>query len=91
MPSDKKRDIAVEDFYNAFSYNMAIFEKKLPQFIKDFPGEYVAMIKGEVIAHMSSWEDLTRFARRAYPGKHVFIERAMKKNDAVMHMDTIEG
>jgi hypothetical protein len=91
MPSNHPHELSVEDFYVVFNRDVAAFKEKLPQLLETFPGEFVAIFDGEIVAHMPKWEDLVKLTQKKYPNKFVFVEQISPENEKVEVMETIEG
>jgi len=91
MPLEKKGTLTVEEFYITFQRDVKTFKEKLPQLIQEFPGEYVAILDGEIVAHMPRWENLIELTQRQYPKKFVFVEKISLEVQAVENMDALEG
>lgn len=91
MPPNYRKNVKVQEFYATFRRDVAAFKEKLPQLLKQFPGEYVAVFNGEIVAHMKRWEDLVDMTQRDYPDKFVLLEKVVPKEKVVIDMDTLGG
>ena len=91
MPLSIKDRKIVDDFYIAFYHEIEVFRAKLPQLLEQYPGEYVAIFKGEIVAHRPTWEDLANLTQKEYPNDFVLMEKVEPQEQVVEYMDTIEG
>lgn len=85
------KNAAVEEFYARFQSEVSTFEKQFPSLILQYPGEYVGIYKGNVVAHMEKWEDVAKFAREHFPNEFVLIEKVASVEKVPVDMDTLEG
>jgi hypothetical protein len=81
----------VQEFYGTFRRDAAAFEEQLPRMLEEFPGEYVAILDGEIIDHRTKWEELFKATRERYPDRFVFLEHVVPKSKVSVDMDTLEG
>lgn len=73
-----------------FRREAAAFERLLPELLKKFPNEYVAIFQGEVIGHRGSWEDLTESLYEVYeqfPDRPILLEKVVEPTNIAVHMD----
>jgi len=81
----------VEAFYAHFQNEVTTFERQLPSLLQQFPGEYVAIYQGKVIAHRGSWDEVASYTRDRYPYEFVLIEKVVPAEKITVNMDTLEG
>jgi len=81
----------VEAFYARFQIEVTTFERQLPSLLQRFPGEYVAIYQGKVIAHRESWDEVANYTRDCYPDEFVLIEKVAPAEKISVDMDTLEG
>jgi hypothetical protein len=86
-----RRDIPIKEFYDSFRRDVATFKEKLPELLQKFPGQYVAILDGQVVAHMAEWKALIDLTQREYPDKFVLVEHVVERTNEVLDMDSIEG
>lgn len=80
-----------EEFFATFRRDVAAFKKKLPSLLEKFPGEYVAILDGEIVAHKPQWKALVDLTQEQYPDRFVLLEQVIPTTNVVIDMDTIEG
>lgn len=80
-------DIAA--FKADFQIEAVAFEQQLPELLKQFNGEYVAIFQGKVIGHNRNWDALVRLVQQDFPYKFVLIEQVVPKSPSVVCMDTM--
>ena len=84
-------DKPIRDFYASFRRDVAAFEKHLSRMLREYPGEYVAILDGEIVDHKQTWEELAESTHQRFPDKFVFLEKVIPKTKTVVDMDTLEG
>jgi hypothetical protein len=85
-----KKDAAVESFYADFRRDVDAFKKMLPTLLQKFPGDYVAILGGNIIAHEATWEKLVQLTKEKYPDRFVLLEHVVETEPTTVHMDTLE-
>ena len=84
-----KRDSQSDNFYKDFIRNVIVFKESLPRLLNEIPGEYVAILSGEIIDHRSTWESVFTATREAHPNAFVLIERVEQRPTEFIDMDSL--
>jgi hypothetical protein len=85
-----QKKLEAREFYIAFQRELAVFKEKLPQLLKQFPNEYVAILDGNIVCHMSKWDDLVDLTQKRYPDRFVLLEKVIPETKTVTEMETLE-
>jgi len=84
-------DPEIQSFYEEFRLDVETFERQLSKMMQDFPGQYVAIVKGKIIGNDASWEVLEKRTQFSHPNEFVFLERVAKEERVAVEMNTLEG
>lgn len=85
------QDSDTEQFFSSFKRDVAKFKAELPTLLNECPGEYVAILDGEIVAHLPSWENLAELTNRQYPDRFVLLEQVTPDKREPVDMDTMES
>ena len=84
-------DRAVKEFYTDFERDVAVYQHELPRMLTNFPGEFVAILNGQIVGHRPDWKELHASVQERFPNKFVFMERVTPRGEIIVDMDTLEG
>ncbi len=77
--------------FNAdFQKDVSTFNQQLPRLLEQHPGEFVAILSGEIIAHSKDRCELSGSMRKKYPERYVFVKQIAPKSETVERMDGLE-
>lgn len=84
-------DTEIRAFDLEFERDVSTFYEHLPEMLKDYPGEFVAIYRGEIIGHQKDWESLAKSVQDLYPNQFVFLKKVISESPDVIFMDTAEA
>jgi hypothetical protein len=82
---------SVKAFYTAFKVDISVFNQKLPEMLVEFPGDYVAIYRGQIVAHNKDRGILAAETRKQHPNEFVFIERVAEHEACAVDVDSLDS
>jgi len=90
MTHGEVTDAEVKEFEKSFQRDLAAFDEQLPVLLKQYQGEFVAILDGKIVEHHPSRESLAAAIRERFPNRFVLLEQVVPpETNAPVKMESI--